>query len=302
MKKILLFSCLIVLIPIFVVNMFFKKEEINFLYLDDTKIRVKRSDNTIDEVYLEDYVVGVIAGEMPINFEEEALKAQSVASRTYGLKKMIENKNNDYDVVDTIMNQVYLDYEYLKNVWGDKYIDNINKLKNVVKNTKGEYLVYNNEIIDALFFSTSTGYTENSEEVFKNKVPYLRSVESKWDEISPAYKDQKKYLLNEFYHRLNIDYNENLVIEYNKKTSTGRNIELTINGIKFKSSDIVSKLELRSSYFNIIKQNNEVIINTKGYGHGVGMSQYGAQGMALANKKYDEILNYYYKNTKIVKN
>ena len=279
MKKILLFSCLIVLIPIFVVNMFFKKEEINFLYLDDTKIRVKRSDNTIDEVYLEDYVVGVIAGEMPINFEEEALKAQSVASRTYGLKKMMENKNNDYDVVD-----------------------NINKLKNVVKNTKGEYLVYNNEIIDALFFSTSTGYTENSEEVFKNKVPYLRSVESKWDEISPAYKDQKKYLLNEFYHRLNIDYNENLVIEYNKKTSTGRNIELTINGIKFKSSDIVSKLELRSSYFSIIKQNNEVIINTKGYGHGVGMSQYGAQGMALANKKYDEILNYYYKNTKIVKN
>lgn len=302
MKKILLFSCIIILIPILVVNLFFKKEEINFMYLDDTKIRIKRSNNIIEEVYLEDYVVGVLAGEMPIFFEEEALKAQSVASRTYVLKKMMENKNNDYDVVDTTMNQVYLDYDYLKNTWGDKYIQNINKLKEIVKTTKGEYLVYNNKIIDALFFSTSTGYTENSEEIFKNKVPYLRSVESKWDEISPVYEDYKSYSLTEFYNRLNIKYNENLNIEYHKKTSTGRNIEIIVNGEKFLASDMVSKLELRSSFFNIKKEDNNVIIETKGYGHGVGMSQYGAQGMALANKKYDEILTYYYKNTKIIKN
>lgn len=302
MKKILLFSCLIILIPILVVNLFFKNEEINFLYLDDTKIRVKRTDNTIDEVYLEDYVVGVIAGEMPINFKDEALKAQSVASRTYGLKKIMENQNNEYDVVDTVLNQVYLDYDYLKEAWGNNYIENINKLKSIVKETKGEYLVYDNKIIDALFFSTSTGFTENSEEIFKNKVPYLRSVESKWDEISPVYEDYKQYTLEEFYNKLNIEYNKILKVEYNKKTSTGRNVDVTINGIKFSSSDIVTKLELRSSYFTILNQNNNVLINTKGYGHGVGMSQYGAQGMALANKKYDEILTYYYKNTKIVKN
>ena len=302
MKKILLFSCLIILIPVIVVNLFFKNEEINFLYLDNTKIRVMRSNNKIDEVFLEDYVVGVVAGEMPITFEEEALKAQSVASRTYGLKKMLENKENDYDVVDTVMNQVYLDYEYLKLAWGDKYIENINKIKRVVKSTKGEYLVYDNEIIDALFFSTSTGYTENSEEIFKNKVPYLRSVESKWDKISPVYEEQKKYSLSSFYTLLNIKYSNILNIEYNKKTSTGRNVEIKINDITFSASEISNKLELRSNYFEIVQNNNEVIINTKGYGHGVGMSQYGAQGMALENKKYKEILQHYYKNVKITKN
>jgi stage II sporulation protein D len=302
MKKILLFSCLIILIPVIVVNLFFKNEEINFLYLDNTKIRVMRSNNIIDEVFLEDYVVGVVAGEMPITFEEEALKAQSVASRTYGLKKMLENKENDYDVVDTVMNQVYLDYEYLKLAWGDKYIENINKIKKVVKSTKGEYLVYDNEIIDSLFFSTSTGYTENSEEIFKNKVPYLRSVESKWDKISPVYEEQKKYSLSSFYTLLNIKYSNILNIEYNKKTSTGRNVEIKINDITFSASEISNKLELRSNYFEIVQNNNEVIINTKGYGHGVGMSQYGAQGMALENKKYKEILQHYYKNVKITKN
>jgi stage II sporulation protein D len=302
MKKILLFSCLIILIPVIVVNLFFKNEEINFLYLDNTKIRVMRSNNIIDEVFLEDYVVGVVAGEMPITFEEEALKAQSVASRTYGLKKMLENKENDYDVVDTVMNQVYLDYDYLKLAWGDKYIENINKIKKVVKSTKGEYLVYDNEIIDSLFFSTSTGYTENSEEIFKNKVPYLRSVESKWDKISPVYEEQKKYSLSSFYTLLNIKYSNILNIEYNKKTSTGRNVEIKINDITFSASEISNKLELRSNYFEIVQNNNEVIINTKGYGHGVGMSQYGAQGMALENKKYKEILQHYYKNVKITKN
>ena len=299
MKKILLFSCISLLIPILIVNIFFKNNEINFIYFNQPIVRVM-SNNIVKNVYLEDYVVGVLAGEMPINFEVEAFKAQAVASRTYVLKKILENKNLDYDVLDTVKNQVYLDYEYLKNVWDDEYVANINKLKKIVKETEGEYLIYENNIIDALFFSTSSGYTENSEEVFSSKMPYLRSVESKWDEKSPVFIDTKTFSKKDFCNLLGVSFSNDITINYDKKTSTGRNVLLTINNKQFKASEIVSILKLRSSFFNI-KINENVTITTKGYGHGVGMSQYGAQGMALEQKNYKEILQYYYKNTKITK-
>ena len=299
MKKILLFSCVSLLIPILIVNIFFKNNEINFIYFNQPIVRVM-SNNIVKNVYLEDYVVGVLAGEMPINFEVEAFKAQAVASRTYVLKKILENKNMDYDVLDTVENQVYLDYEYLKNVWDDEYVANINKLKKIVKETEGEYLIYENNIIDALFFSTSSGYTENSEEVFSSKMPYLRSVESKWDEKSPVFIDTKTFSKKDFCNLLGVSFSNDITINYDKKTSTGRNVLLTINNKQFKASEIVSILKLRSSFFNI-KINENVTITTKGYGHGVGMSQYGAQGMALEQKNYKEILQYYYKNTKITK-
>ena len=299
MKKILLFSCVFLLIPILIVNIFFKNNEIKFIYFNQPVVRVM-SNNIIKNVYLEDYIVGVLAGEMPINFEIEAFKAQAVASRTYVLKKILENKNKDYDILDTVENQVYLDYEYLKNVWADEYVANINKLKKIVKETEGEYLIYDNDIIDALFFSTSSGYTENSEEVFSAKMPYLRSVESKWDEKSPAFIDTKTFSKKDFCNLLGVSFSNDIKINYDKKTSTGRNVLLTINNKQFKASEIVSILKLKSSFFNI-QINENVIITTKGYGHGVGMSQYGAQGMALEHKNYKEILEYNYKNTKIIK-
>ena len=297
MKKILLFSCVFLLIPILIVNIFFKNNEIKFIYFNQPVVRVM-SNNIVKNVYLEDYVVGVLAGEMPINFEIEAFKAQAVASRTYVLKKILENKNKDYDILDTVENQVYLDYEYLKNVWADEYVANINKLKKIVKETEGEYLIYDNDIIDALFFSTSSGYTENSEEVFSAKMPYLRSVESKWDEKSPAFIDTKTFSKKDFCNLLGVSFSNDIKINYDKKTSTGRNVLLTINNKQFKASEIVSILKLKSSFFNI-QINENVIITTKGYGHGVGMSQYGANEMAKSGYNYEEILKYYYQNTEI---
>ena len=168
MKKILLFLLLILFIPFMIVVLFVKDDEIKFEYIKTEYVRVKRKDNSIIKVPLEDYIVGVLAGEMPIDFEEEAFKAQAVAARSYVLIKMKENINNDYDVVDTVQNQVYLDYVYLKNVWKNNYIKNINKLKKVVKDTKGQYLEYNGEIAQTMYFSTSTGVTENCKEIFGN--------------------------------------------------------------------------------------------------------------------------------------
>ena len=301
MKKILLFLLLILFIPFMIVVLFVKDDEIKFEYIKTEYVRVKRKDNSIIKVPLEDYIVGVLAGEMPIDFEEEAFKAQAVAARSYVLIKMKENMNNDYDVVDTVQNQVYLDYVYLKNVWKNNYIKNINKLKKVVKDTKGQYLEYNGEIAQTLYFSTSTGITENCKEIFGNDVPYLTSVDSKWDNISPLYETSQEYNINEFFQKLNLPYSNVLNISYIKRTSTGRNIKLMINNNIYNASDIMQIFNIKSTFFNITKNNNVIKISSKGYGHGVGMSQYGAQAMALKKYKYNQILYHYYKNTKIKK-
>lgn len=301
MKKILLFLLLILFIPFMIVVLFVKDDEIKFEYIKTEYVRVKRKDNSIIKVPLEDYIVGVLAGEMPIDFEEEAFKAQAVAARSYVLIKMKENMNNDYDVVDTVQNQVYLDYTYLKNAWKNNYIKNINKLKKVVKDTKGQYLEYNGEIAQTMYFSTSTGVTENCKEIFGNDVPYLTSVDSKWDTISPLYETSQEYNINEFFQKLNLPYSKDLNISYIKRTSTGRNIKLMINNNIYNASDIMQIFNIKSTFFNITKNNNIIKISSKGYGHGVGMSQYGAQAMALKKYKYNQILYHYYKNTKIKK-
>lgn len=302
MKKILLLTCLIVLIPYIVVCLFIKDDEIKFQYSSNMVVRVKQTDTEeVIEIPFEDYIVGVLAGEMPVSFELEALKAQAVAARSYVMKKMEYNKDKEYDVVDTVINQVYLDNDHLKSVWKDEYTDNINKIKKAVLDTYNEYLEYDGKVVDAMFFSTSVGFTENSEEVFPNKVPYLRSVESKWDEISPVYKVNYTFNLSEFYEKLGLDYEDKIKLEVLEKTSTGRIKKIKINNKSFEGSEVVNSLDLKSNHFTIKQDDTKVYIVTKGYGHGVGMSQYGAQGMALQGYKYDEILKYYYKDVKIKK-
>ena len=304
MKKIIIFIALLIFIPFFIVIIYNKNyKEIELKYISTTYIRVKRmSDNTIIQIPLEEYIVGVLAGEMPVSFELEALKAQAVASRSYALKRIEYNKNKDYDVVDSIMNQVYLDNEYLKEAWGINYIKNINKLRTAVNETLDEYLEYNGTVADTLFFSTSNGYTENSQNIFDFECEYLQSVESPWDKtISGAFNHSKTMSLMDFYKKLNLPYNKNLNIEILKRSNSNRILLLKINNIEFKGTDIYNLLSLRSTDFEIKLQGDTVKINTKGYGHGVGMSQYGALGMSLAGYTYEEILSHYYKNTTITK-
>lgn len=303
MKQLILVSLIIILIPYMVVTFFIKDDTVKII--DDNKetvnVRVKKENGEIIKIDLEEYIVGVLAGEMPTSFELEALKAQAVAARSYVLKKQ-ENNTKDYDVVDTVMNQVYLDEVTLKEKWKDKYNEKISKIRKAVIETKGEYLVYNNEIVEAFFFSTSTGKTENVEEVFSEALPYLRSVESNWDSnVSPVFSETNTFSLEDFYSKLGIDYNSNLNIDILETTSTGRIKKIKINGTEFKGTDFSSKLGIRSNYFTINKFESNVLITTKGYGHGVGMSQYGAQGMALAGYKYVDILKHYYQGIEIKK-
>ena len=304
MRKLFLYAVVIVIIPFFVVC-FWNNEseqylkEITLNYLSNVFIRVKRHENgEIQKIPLEEYIVGVVAGEMPVSFQMEALKAQCVASRSYAIRRLINNQNQDYDVVDTVSNQVYLDENNLKYKWGDKYIEYINKIKTAVNDTSMEYLEYEGEVIDAMFFSTSNGYTEDSGVVFSNSLPYLKSVISEFDEeVSPAFKKTTTMSLQEFYDRLSVPYDKNLKIIILQRSSSHRIVSLSINGKKFSGRDVYQKLGLRSCDFSIIQLGNNISIETIGYGHGVGMSQYGAEGMAKKGYSYKEILSHYYTDT-----
>ena len=296
MKKTILVTLIILLIPLIVVNEVSKENK--FEIIKNSYVRVK-VNNKILKLQLEEYVEGVVAGEMPASFEIEALKAQAVAARTYVLKKIDNNK--EYDLDNTTNNQVYLTDEELKTKWNNDYDKYINKIRFAVKSTEGEYLTYNDKIITAFFFSSSNGKTENCEEVFQEKLPYLKSVESFWDKESPSYNGEIKLTLKDFYEKLNINYNEILNINIKERTESGNIKTIIINGKEFKSTDIRNKLGLRSTDFNITLDKDIITIKTKGFGHGVGMSQYGANGMAKEGYKYDDILKHYYTNIKIKK-
>ena len=283
MKKVIIFIALLIFIPFFIVIIYDKNhKEIELEYINNVFIRVKRQKtNTIETIPLEEYIVGVLAGEMPISFELEAFKAQAVASRSYALLRIEYNKDKEYDVVSSVMNQVYLDDEYLRKAWGNSYVKNINKLRQAVNETIDEYLVYDNKIVDAMFFSTSNGYTEDSGNVFNFNLGYLKSVESPWDkDVSAAFLTKKYMSLSDFYKKIGVEFNKNLNIEITKRSTTGRILTIYINGVKFKGTDLYNKLGLRSTDFDIELLGDEILITSKGYGHGVGMSQYGALGMA----------------------
>lgn len=305
MRKLILFILLILFLPFIIVYCSPSEDtiELKLNYGSDRVIRVKRvNGGSIDNIGLEEYIVGVLAGEMPIYFELEALKAQAVAARSYALKRMEYNKDNEYDVVDSIMNQVYLDRDYLKEAWGSSYTSNINKLIRAVNETSGEYLDYDGGIADALFFSTSNGYTENSDVVFSFDVPYLKSVDSKWDEsVSSVFHSSITISVSDFLQKMKISNSDKVVFSDIVKSDTGRVISININGVEFKGMDVYNNLGLKSLDFSLEQVGNNVVINTSGYGHGVGMSQYGALGMAKNGYNYRDILFHYYTGVTIKK-
>ena len=305
MKKIFLFTIIVVFIPVLIIGVEDTNKILNKIkygIYSNKVVKVKDSKSgEITKVPLEEYVIGVVAGEMPASFNKEALKAQAVASRTYVLKRMNNNKN-DYDVLNNTQNQVYLNEKEMKEKWKESYNENLDIVTDAVKSTKGEVLLYENNIIDALFFSTSNGYTEDSNDVFSGDLPYLKSVESNWDKTeSPVFYSTKEISKEEFLFNLGLDKNSSVDIKNINKTKTGRVIDMEINGNKIKSSRIRDAFGLRSTSFLTKILEDKIVFSVTGYGHGVGMSQYGANGMAKEGYKYEEILKYYYKNCEIKK-
>ena len=301
MKKLIYMTLLLIILPsitILIIKPLLKDiEKKEYKFTKNTMVRVKRvNKNIIETIPLEKY----LRGEMPVSYNIEALKAQAVAARTYTLNKMEINKKNNFDIVDTTDDQVYLDDNELKESWKNKYEEYKTKIEQAIQETRGEYLTYNGKIIKAFFFSTSSGTTENCKDVFGENLPYLTSVSSTWDENSPSYLSTTTLTKEEFLKKLEIEYNDNLNIEI-ERNDTNSIKEITINGNKIKGTDFRHKLNLRSTNIELEEENNSIKIISKGYGHGVGMSQYGAQELANIGYTYDQILKYYYQGIEIKK-
>ena len=256
------------------------------------------STNEITNINLEDYIIGVVAAEMPASFELEALKAQAVAARTFAMYKK-ETRNLDYDLIKGVKDQAYKDNKTLLAQWKVNFFTNYLKIRQAVEETQGQVLTYNGEVINAFYFSMSNGYTENCELVFAQDLPYLNSVSSKWDNESlNNYSYTINFSKEDFCSSLGITC-DSVEIQDITKSDSNRVLTITINNQTFKGTEMRSKLGLRSTDFDIVMNELGVMITTRGYGHGVGMSQYGANGMAKEGYSYEEIVKYYYQNTEI---
>ncbi|QOR66487.1 stage II sporulation protein D [Cytobacillus suaedae] len=282
-----------------------KQEKVSLPTGPTFEVAVHRSKlNTIEKVQLEDYVVGVVASEMNASFEPEALKAQALAARTYIVKHLLNPEKlgipEEADVGDTVLHQVYKSKEELKKQWGKDYDLYLQKVQDAVAQTQGKILTYDNQPIEPSFFSTSNGYTENSEAYWQNAFPYLKSVESPWDKESPRFYDQKTISVKDFEKALGVKLgNDSTIGKVISRTPGKRVGEVEISNKKFTGRQIRELLELRSSDFEWKRNGNNIVISTKGYGHGVGMSQYGANGMAAEGKTHEQIISHYYQGVQI---
>ena len=254
-------------------------------------VAMQDSTQTMD---MDTYLVGVVAGEMPASFDMEALKAQAIASRTYVYKRglMVDN---------TTKTQVYLTDTQMQKNWQGEYQSKRDKINQAVKATHGQVMKYQGEYISALFFSSSNGYTENCNEYFDGGVvPYLKSVSSPWDiSTDPKCKREKRFTLAQLksiFHQQNITFGD---ISY---TKSGRIHQVKVNNTVYSGRQIREMLSLPASCFSIDRKGDTFIFSSVGSGHGVGMSQYGAQGMALAGHDYQSILHHYYTDIEIINN
>ena len=262
-----------------------------------SEITIYRSNGSIINLNMTDYLIGVVSSEMPASFNLEALKAQSVLARTYALKA----KQTGKKLTDTVSTQSYIDIDQMKNKWRNSFNTYYNKIKNAVENTNGEYLSYNGNYIEALYHSTNNGKTESSLDVFGNYYPYLISVSSEYDKNASNYLRTINMPLDTISNKLGLSLNNDSVISILSYTDGGNIKEININGNNFSGKKVRELLGLRSADFDISISDNNANITTRGYGHGVGMSQYGANGMANAGYSYKDILSHYYPGTTLTK-
>ncbi|WP_234414247.1 stage II sporulation protein D [Paenibacillus sp. CAA11] len=269
----------------------------------------------VETLPLEEYVTGVIAAEMPADFELEALKAQAIAARTFIVRRLAASDRSGVpgggaDVTDTVRHQAYLSKAKLAKWEEAGRSDALAKLKKAVAETRGLIMTYKGKPITASFFSASGGSTENSEDYWSQKIPYLRSVASPWEaKIDPKYKETVSLSLKEVFTKLDLPEETAVpasgltklsrvrtegIFQILSKTKGASVKEIAIAGHKFTGREVREKLGLRSSQFTVQVKEGKALITTYGYGHGVGMSQWGANGMAAEGYQVKQILEHYY--------
>ncbi len=260
---------------------------------DNIYITMKRKNGTIVKIELEEYVIGVVGAEMPASFHIEALKSQAIIARTYALKANFKGET----LTDNESTQSYKSNDELQALWGSSYNTYYNKIKSATEGTKGIYLTYNGTYIEAVYHSTSNGTTESSINVWENYYPYLVSVDSPYDNINSSFQKEMAMSYSAISEKLGITITKDSSFTILSKTSGNRVEYLSVDGNTYKGTDFRNLLGLRSTDFDISLTENEIIFTTRGYGHGVGLSQYGANGMAKNGYTYSEILSHYYPGT-----
>lgn len=266
-----------------------------------------KEDNKVESLPLEEYVLAVTLNELPWQFKDEAIKAQMVAARTYIMYRLkrTDESERQYDVTNTTKHQVFkpIDEAALTEQQSSRY----KELKVLLEETKGKILTYNGQPIDALYFSTSNGRTEAGKDYFGTEYPYLQSVSSKWDiAISTSYEKQFQFSYTDFLNRLKevglLDKKQkNIKIEVVERTESNRIKTIKINNVLMTAKQLREALGIASTDFTwqLDNKNSIITLQTRGFGHGVGMSQWGAEGMAREGYTFEQILKHYYTNIEI---
>jgi stage II sporulation protein D len=309
-----IFFVAVILIPAGVIWLFSGPESRVRVETGEPAIRVYfHQTGQIKEMPLEEYLVGVVAGEMPAEFHLEALKAQAVASRTYALKRIMHRAadvtNPRHPAADVCTDpthcQAWMSRDEMKRRWGLwDYVRHRERIKQAVAETANLVLTHQGRLIEPVFHANAGGRTENSEEVWQHGLPYLRSVNSPWDLQAPRAETVASFSLHEADRLLGTSLaaqpaarlasSPREALRVTARSSTGRAREVIITGKKFTGTELRRMLGLRSTKFNWEIKGDRLVFTVRGHGHGVGMSQYGANGMAQAGKTFREILTHYY--------
>lgn len=259
-------------------------------------IDLNHSTGIIEKLKLDEYIFGIISNEMPEIFSEEALKAQAVIARTYAIKRLsrnlpIRDYSNDY---------IYRNKDYLKEIWRNNYDSYVSKIKDAIRKTKDEVIKFDGDYIDAYYHLSSNGKTEDSSNVLKLAYPYLKSVSSAWDIDSNNV--GHRIVPNDYLSKLlKVDIHGDTEVKLIMQTIGHRVKYIQFGDKVFDGLLLARRLGLNSNDFSVSIGDKATTFTTRGYGHGLGLSKYGAEGMARAGYTYKQILEHYYPNTYIEK-
>ena len=285
---------------------------------EDTTVSLEFSDEpykvldidsgNILEVPVRDYVIGAVCAEMPASFGEEALKAQAVAAHTYAERQRIRERENPSPELmeadfsnDTEKYQGYCPKSRIKEVYGDHFEENYKKISAAADEVLPYIITYENAPIIAAFHSMSPGFTESAENAWGTPVDYLVEVDSRTDMTAPKFREDKRYKAAELkaaleaaFDGVSLGDDVSQWLKILTISDSGTVLKASIEGHTVTGGQVRSALDLRSAAFDVRYEPDEIVITTKGYGHGVGMSQYGADAMAAEGSSWREIISHYY--------
>ena len=291
-----------------------KNKKYNYSKYGTIKLYHTKSD-TVETLPIDEYLYGVVSAEMPANYEEEALKAQAVVARTYTIYQISnsggKHKSKGADMCDNSgCCQAWISKEDRLNKWSeDKKEEYWNKIVEAVDSTAGKIVTYNGEAIDAFFHSNSGGTTETPVNVWGGtNYPYLQSVETSGEDGYKQYsseltisKEKFKEKIKAKHPELKIDFNDDKCIEIKEYTESNRVKTIKVGNINISGVEIRTLLGLKSTKFDVSMDKDNITFKVIGYGHGVGMSQTGADSMAKQGSNYEDIIHHFYTNVEIIK-